>query len=289
MLVSICMITYNHESFIAQSIESILAQVTDFTIQLVIGEDKSTDRTLIICNDYAEKFPDKIKLITSNENVGMKLNFFRTYKACGSKYIAFCEGDDYWTDPYKLQKQVNFLEQNSTFSGCFHNVKMQLERAGEDREWILHESLPKDSFDTEDVLDPWFIPTLSFVFVNYPDFELPDWFFHCEYGDLPFMLLLSLRGNFKYFNEVMGVYRLHDNGVSAVHKNYDKIMVMVYIYASFDIHTNYKYHDAIRRAAIYEIDRHTPPKEISTVEISKNSISGLEKLYRKMKKIIQTN
>jgi glycosyltransferase involved in cell wall biosynthesis len=287
MLVNICMITYNHVDYITESIESILKQVTDFSIQFIIGEDKSTDGTREICIEYAEKFPNKIKLITTAENVGMANNFLRTYQACTGKYIAFCEGDDYWTDPYKLQKQVDFLEANASYSACFHNVVMKLQREGEQREWILHESLSKDTFDTEDVLAPWFIPSLSFVFVNYPDFKLPDWFFNCQYGDLPFMLLLSLRGNFKYLNEVMGVYRLHDTGLSAVHKSYDKIIVMVYIYASFDIYTKYKYHAAIRRAAIYEIDRHIPAKEILNVQKPDENIAGLKRYYKKMKQMIR--
>lgn len=260
------MITYNHEDYISQSIEAILGQITTFQVQLVIGEDNSTDRTRDICNEYQNKYPERIKVITSSANVGMMKNFLRTYQACEGKYIAFCEGDDYWTDPLKLQKQINLLEANPEYSACFHNVKIKNEktkyhRKGDTSEWIMHGSLPKDSFDTKDVLGPWFIPSPSFVFVNYPDFELPDWFFNCQYGDLPFMLLLSLRGKFKYLDELMGVYRLHDRGVTASHRSYDKVIIMAYIYTSFNIHTNYKYNEEVRKAIIYEIDRHIPPKE----------------------------
>lgn len=293
MVVNVCMITYNHESYIRESIEGILNQVTDFFVQLVIGEDNSTDQTKEICMEYAEKFPDKIRLITSPANVGMNKNFLRTYKACEGKYIAFCEGDDYWTDSYKLQKQINFLEANSTYSACFHNVLMKEERTGErmeernavSNEWILHKLLSKDTFDTEDVLGPWFIPSLSVVFVNYPDFDLPDWFFNCHYGDLPFMLMLSLRGKFKYLDEVMGVYRIHNTGVTAIHKAYDKVMIMVYIYASFDIHTTYKFHETIRKAVMYEIDRHIPPKEISEIVSTPSRDSFFKKCIIKMKKM----
>ncbi|MDN3656725.1 glycosyltransferase [Ferruginibacter paludis] len=288
MLVNICMITYNHQQYIRQSIEAVLSQVTNFDFQLVIGEDNSTDCTKEICLEFAERYPDKIKLITSAINVGMSKNFFRTYKACEGKYIAFCEGDDYWTDVHKLQKQIEFLEANPDYCACFHNVQMKEERTGtlgaertsESDNWVLHKSLPKDSFDTNDLLGPWFIPSLSVVFVNYPDFELPGWFHNSPFGDLPFMLLLSLRGNFKYLDEVMGVYRIHDSGATAAHKAYDKIMAMVYIYASFDIHTNYKFHEAIRKGVAYEIDRHIPPREITQPPVAPK-ISMLRRLYNR--------
>ena len=107
-LVSIASITYNHEKFIAQAIDSFLMQETDFDFEIIIGEDCSTDDTLKIIKEYKAKYPDIIKLITSESNVGMMTNFIRTLEACSGKYIALCEGDDYWTDTLKLQKQVNF-------------------------------------------------------------------------------------------------------------------------------------------------------------------------------------
>ena len=107
-LLSIASITYNHEQFIAQAIESWLMQKTSFEIEIIIGEDCSTDNTRAIIEKYRKLHPDLIKLIISESNVGMMPNFIRTLAACRGKYIALCEGDDYWTDPYKLQKQVDF-------------------------------------------------------------------------------------------------------------------------------------------------------------------------------------
>jgi glycosyltransferase involved in cell wall biosynthesis len=109
-LVSVKMITYNHAPYIAQAIEGILIQKTNFPIELVIGEDCSTDGTREIVFEYQKKYPDIIRVITSEQNVGMKKNGYRTMKACRGKYIAFCEGDDYWTHPEKLQKQVDHME-----------------------------------------------------------------------------------------------------------------------------------------------------------------------------------
>lgn len=109
-LVSIKMITYNHAPFVAQAIEGVLQQKTNFPFELIIGEDCSTDGTREIVFEYQRKHSDIIRVITSNKNVGAKENGLRTLKAGGGKYIAFCEGDDYWHDPDKLQKQVDYLE-----------------------------------------------------------------------------------------------------------------------------------------------------------------------------------
>jgi glycosyltransferase involved in cell wall biosynthesis len=104
------MITYNHAPFIARAIEGVLQQKTNFPFELVIGEDCSTDGTREIVFDYQKKYPDVIRVITSDTNVGMKKNGLRVIKACQGKYLAFCEGDDYWQNPCKLQKQADYLE-----------------------------------------------------------------------------------------------------------------------------------------------------------------------------------
>ncbi len=104
------MITYNHAPYIAQAIEGVLQQKTNFPFELVIGEDCSTDATREIVFEYQKKHPEVIRVITSDINVGMQKNGLRTMKACRGKYIAYCEGDDYWHHPYKLQKQVDYME-----------------------------------------------------------------------------------------------------------------------------------------------------------------------------------
>ena len=109
-LVSINMITYNHAPYIAQAIEGVLQQRTNFPVELIIGEDCSTDGTREIVFEYQRKYPDIIRVITSDKNVGAQKNGYRTVKACRGKYIAFCEGDDYWHHPDKLQKQVDYIE-----------------------------------------------------------------------------------------------------------------------------------------------------------------------------------
>ena len=128
-IVSICMITYNHEKYITQAIEGVMMQQTNFSYQLILAEDYSTDNTLQICKRYEKLYPEKIKLLPQpNKNLGLMPNFLRTLNACTGKYIAICEGDDFWTDPMKLQKQVDFLEINSQYCGVCHNVSYSHER-----------------------------------------------------------------------------------------------------------------------------------------------------------------
>jgi glycosyltransferase involved in cell wall biosynthesis len=109
-VVSVHMITFNHEPYVARAIEGVLMQETDFPIELVIGEDCSTDRTREIVLEYQKKHPETIRVIASARNVGPSVNELRTDKACRGKYVAYCEGDDYWHHPLKLQKQVDYLE-----------------------------------------------------------------------------------------------------------------------------------------------------------------------------------
>jgi glycosyltransferase involved in cell wall biosynthesis len=130
-LVSVKMITYNHEPYIAQAIEGVLImQETDFPIELVIGEDCSNDRTRDIVLDYQKKYPEIIRVITSDKNVGANKNSKRTFKACRGKYLAFCEGDDYWHHPQKLQKQVDYLEAHPEVGLVHSDVKWHNVKTG---------------------------------------------------------------------------------------------------------------------------------------------------------------
>ena len=122
IIVSVLMITYNHENFIREAIDGVLMQKTTFPIELIIGEDCSTDSTRKIVVEYAEKYPDLIRPLLPGSNLGMMKNFNKTMEAAKGKYIAICEGDDYWTDPLKLQKQVDILEANENIVAVATNA-----------------------------------------------------------------------------------------------------------------------------------------------------------------------
>ena len=251
--VSVHMITYNHVKLIAQAIVSVLMQETDFPVELVIGEDCSTDGTRSVVQAYANKYPNVIRAVLPDHNLGMHKNFEAVRAACRGEYVALLEGDDYWTDSAKLKKQIAFLNRHGDFSLCFHSCTVYNKRDGKDQKWVLPQGLKKDIFETEDIIGPWFIPTASILFRNYDDFELPAWVENCQSGDLPFLLLMSLRGKFKYLDVSMSVWRLHSGGVSASHRGYSKVIGIVYIYESFNAHTRYKYKEKIREAIIAEI------------------------------------
>lgn len=128
-MVSVWMITYNHERFISQAIESVLAQDTGFDYELVIGEDCSTDRTRDIVLEFQRRYPTRIRLLLQQENVGAGANAFDVLQACRGKYIAMLEGDDYWTDPQKLQLQVELMEANPAAFMC--GARARVWREGE--------------------------------------------------------------------------------------------------------------------------------------------------------------
>jgi len=211
-MVSVCMITYNHEKYIAQAIDGVLMQQTSFPFELIIGEDCSTDNTRKICEEYKAKYPDKIQLLLPDSNLGMKQNFISTLQACTSKYIAVCEGDDYWTDPCKLQKQVDFLEANEGYSMVFTNA-MEIF----DYETWTKESTPFCILENRDYSDlelfKWVIPTATVLYKNNIDYSFlsTDQFLFC---DIPLFLRLHEKGKIRAMNEITANYRRHDNSAT---------------------------------------------------------------------------
>ena len=132
-LVSVCVTTYNHERYIAQAIESVLGQRTTFAVEVVVGEDCSTDNTLAICRKYEEQYPDRVRVVASESNIGMHHNYRRTIEACRGKYIAMLDGDDWFSDMDKLQIQVEQLEKSDA-AMCY----TRSERRGEDGSSVIY-------------------------------------------------------------------------------------------------------------------------------------------------------
>jgi len=211
-MVSVCMITYNHEDYIAQAIEGVLMQRCNFRFELLIGEDCSTDATRLICERYSENAPDIIKLLPSEKNLGMMPNFIRTLQSCTGKYIALCEGDDYWTDALKLQKQVDFLETNSEFYFCFHNDFVFNEITGKNST-RLDQTKIDHIVNIRSAIIQNNCPTASILFRNdSPKISIPEWFVETAKGDYGLIILLSEKGLGKFIPETMSVYRLHTGG-----------------------------------------------------------------------------
>ncbi|MCG9793893.1 glycosyltransferase [Flavobacterium algicola] len=213
--VSIFMLTYNQEQFIGQAIDSILRQQTTFNIQLVIGEDYSTDATRQICEEFARNNGNRIKLLPSlGRNIGLIANYMRTIKECDGTYIAICDGDDYWIDDFKLQKQVDFLEQQRDYSMVYTGIQ-KLYETGICKNYTYH--LTKTDLNFDDLVLDNFIHSVSVLFRNTlsEDHFLPSWIAKFPFGDWPsYLWTLKDGGKIQYLEDITAVYRM-DIGVSA--------------------------------------------------------------------------
>ncbi len=221
-LVSVAMLAYNHERFVAEAIESVLAQKTDFPVELAIGEDCSPDGTRAICERYARQHPERIRLLPAERNLGMFANLGRTLTACRGKYVALLEGDDYWTDSHKLQAQVDLLEQDETVALVYHNVEYRFEGDIAKNTLAFPAAAQTGPFPEppqrtvfRDVLKGRIIPTLSAVYRAAFMPELPPWLAAVPAPDWPLFLLLLRRGPALYLDRVMAVYRQHEGSAWA--------------------------------------------------------------------------
>ena len=207
-LVSVIMITYGHEKYIEEAIRGIFLQKTNFPLELIISNDKSPDSTDEIVKNIIKSAPENISVnyIQHPENIGMHHNFTSALRTAQGKYIAVCEGDDYWTDENKLKKQIDFLEKNEDFTLTFHNVFIRNgETLSTDLDYEKRLS-SKDVYTIDDLSKGNFIHTPSVVFRNM-EIEFPEWYFSSFLGDYPIWMWLSKKGKIKYFPEKMGVYR----------------------------------------------------------------------------------
>lgn len=215
MLVSVSIVTYNHEKYIARAIDSVLMQKTDFEVEILIGDDDSADSTRSIVQHYASRYPDRIRLFLHDRANVMYIHGRRTGRRnllnnlaqARGKYVALLEGDDYWTDPGKLQKQVDFMEAHEEFSICFHTVQVVYAHGQK----APHPSNlnQKKTATIQDLFAGNFIYTASCMFRNGLIKDFPDWFLTVMPGDLPLFILLAQHGPIHYMDEIMGVYRVH--------------------------------------------------------------------------------
>lgn len=213
-LLSVCLITYNHVKFIRQAIEGVMMQQVNFSWELIIADDCSTDGTHEILLEYKKKYPDFVKLILQKENVGPAKNWIELITTPKSKYIAYFEGDDYWTDPKKLQQQVNYLECNAHVSICLHNAHVE-------ENGIIVGVARGMTFKTYSLLNVVqkrvLAPSASFVFRN--SFEIPHWVKNVYGGDSALLFLLAQKGEIHYLPDVMCVYRKNSSSLESQYRN----------------------------------------------------------------------
>ena len=210
-VVSVAMITYNHENFIGEAIESVLMQETGFPIELVIGEDCSTDKTREIVKRYAALRPDIVKPLLQKSNVGMFQNERDVLRACRGNYIALLEGDDYWIAPDKLARQVSFLEAHPNFTVIAHRITHVY--PGHPERAPYPSPPQKESGSLDDILAWNYLPTCSIVYRAGLLKEPPAWWAELELGDWPWWVHLAQHGAIGFQNEVWAGYRVHAGGV----------------------------------------------------------------------------
>jgi len=266
--VSVCVTAYNHASYIRQALDSVLAQETDFAIEILVGEDASTDGTREIVEDYARRDPSLFRLFlhdgTDKIRIGPVMtgrrNFVNNLRQARGEYVALLEGDDYWTDTRKLQLQVEALERNPQCSLAYHDAGVLDAESGEVcafSQW--HPVLDEHYTDAgrgpfgrgdrivpiEEILTAWKVPTASIVYRRSMLGELPDWYFEVLSGDYALQLLLADKGPFRYLDRSMSVYRRHAGGISNrfppawFHRNLSQL------YRCFDQHTGHRHANVI--------------------------------------------
>lgn len=206
--------TYNHEKYIVKALESFLMQKTNFEFEVMISDDGSTDGTREILKDYSVKYPNIIKPIFNEENLGPMKNFVHTLSNVKSEYVALCDGDDYWTDENKLQKQVDFLDNNSDFNICFHQTKIFFENNEFDEQiWPLEfkqvtelsDLLRENYIAANTVVYRWIFKDNNNLEEIFPENIVP--------GDYYLHLLHAKNGKIKYIPEIMSHYRRHCSGM----------------------------------------------------------------------------
>ncbi|QRR02887.1 glycosyltransferase [Dyadobacter sandarakinus] len=257
MKVSVCVPTYNHEKYIAQMLDGVLMQQTSFDFEIVIGDDGSTDNNPRIIQEYMQKHPGKIRAFLHQQNQGPaeprefagRNNVLQLLKACRGEYVAMCEGDDYWTDPMKLQKQADFLDQHSDLMVCHHNMVVTYEDGSPSHHFNSSDQKLRSSI--EDILeDQWFFATASWMYRNhFLHHDFAGWHATAAAGDWAIMIQLAAQGDIGYLPEPMGVYRKHSAGLSLVHAdtNIGFLQNRREMFKNVDKWLHYQYKEVIAR------------------------------------------
>ena len=286
-MVSICCLVYNHEKYIRDALDSFLNQKTDFKYEILIHDDASTDNTAEIIKEYEKKYPDIIKPIYQKENQhskGVKISASIQYPRAEGKYIAMCEGDDFWIDSHKLQKQVTYFENHPECSLLVHASK-NVTVNKEDIE--INRPFEQDcDVSTEKIINGGggLFATNSMLFKRELTESFPAFYLNAHIGDYPLTIYLSLCGTVHYMSDAMSAYRQGVPGSWS--ENERKSMVqslrntekMIELYKNLDEDTGGKYHDVIAKNRT----------EFETLLKKKKIILKYPRLYKIYRKIFRS-
>ena len=251
--VSVRLIAYNHEKFIAEAIEGVLAQKANFPIELIVGDDFSSDNTLSIAKQYTSTSTISVTVLdrqkgdaywVKRQKLGRLFNNTDTLSKCTGKYVALLDGDDFWIDPLKLQKQVDFLEAHADFAICFHNInKCWVNDEG--KTWITDApNIAREVSTFENLCaEGCFIQTSSILFRNGLIKDFPEWYYSAPYGDWPLYTMLAHFGKIEKLPDIMSSHREHSGGI---YKNQFKNGAFgvhtLKLIETMDKHYNHAYH-----------------------------------------------
>jgi glycosyltransferase involved in cell wall biosynthesis len=252
--VSVCVVTFNHEKFVAQMLDSLLMQQTNFPFEIIVGDDCSKDNTTAILKEYQSRFPEKIRLLLHEKNMGLngKYNALSTFAVAKGEYTAQFDGDDYLISPHKLQKQVDQLDANPHYTASYHNAKVIFDDHSAPP--YLVNTVHKPEIVVEDLIQEdelCYVATSSLMFrtkdfAAHPD---PEWTNLSTSGDIPRNIMLASRGPIGYINEVMSVYRKNRGGASFVdnHESADFLFNRIQLYSNINKHFDYRYDTTLRK------------------------------------------
>lgn len=257
LMVSINCLAYNHGKFIRETLEGFAMQKTNFRFEAIVHDDASTDNTAEIIREYAEKYPDIIKPIYEKENQYSKKDGSLERimnEACKGKYIAICEGDDYWTDPYKLQKQVDFLETHSDYVICSHNFRCYIQESDSFESWLTCGDTVYD-WNAFISRENWLTQPLTCLYRS-SAFNLDEYLQYKNSKDVTLFYYLLKKGKGMYFKDYMGVYRIHNGGVwsgaSGTEQLYAELLTLKGIY---DVERSYDSARALHYCIIKSCDK----------------------------------
>lgn len=209
-IVSVIMITYNQQQFIEDAVRSVLKQKTQYNYELIIADDASTDKTGEIVEELMLANPNKIKYLRREQNMGLQNNFLDAYKKARGKYVAICEGDDFWCSRHKIERQVNFMETHPDYTVCFHRV---INFYIDDNSKSLSNPKQKKSITLEDLSKSNVITNLSVMYRKLNNEKLPDWLTCIKLFDYGMHSIHSSYGKIGFIKYPMAVYRRHSGGI----------------------------------------------------------------------------
>jgi glycosyltransferase involved in cell wall biosynthesis len=240
----VVLLTYNHEKWIAQAIESVLTQKADFRFDIEVIEDCSTDRTREIVVGYGKRHPERIKLTLAERNRNSNVDWVRALREAPAPYVVTLDGDDYWTSPRKLGKQVAFMQAHPDCSLSYHNARCVFDDGR--KPWNHNPPDEKRVSTFDDMLASNFVTTVGAMVAKARIDPIPDWLETVKWGDWGLYLYAASKGTVRYIDEVLAVYRIHRGGAWWGLSETRKLEGILEFYEQMNANLGYEHDAAIR-------------------------------------------